>query len=336
MYLTLKTASLPRKSGLIYRCNIFLPMILILLDGDLTGSRENIPPVLLDASRRAPEPEIHIPLPNLEPGLGLQWQLNWNMTDHFQKDKLNLKWETTDELWLGRAPSFFRPENVIRDTRNQCVHLQVRADQPTKVSDHILHDRIISWNHAALSRNVPEDVYRDYSAAWMRTKHAQRYGYFEAYVHLARSELSSAFWLKRTIHESWDTEIDVFEFSTSTKNGTDQSKIINTNHHLLKDANGTSLEPSKNVEIHNDFDLSKCPHKFAVDWTKDYIRWYFDGKLIREVVDHPYHIPMHVLFDRETFPEWFGLPDPSSITAQDLFTVYYVRSWIRKSLNTSQ
>ena len=46
---------------------------------------------------------------------------------------------------------------------------------------------------------------------------------------------------------------------------------------------------------------------------------------VRTLANTWWHQPLHVNFDSETFPNWFGLPDPAELPAT--FSIDYVRSW---------
>ena len=50
-------------------------------------------------------------------------------------------------------------------------------------------------------------------------------------------------------------------------------------------------------------------HVYGLDWGKDEIRFYVDGVLVRTVENTHWHQPLFLIFDSETMPEWFGMPD---------------------------
>ncbi len=276
--------------------------------------------------------------PPFPPGRGLRWEPIWEMTDQFWREGLYHIWEPFHTKWLGRKPSFFRPSNVTVDNVRKCLRLNARHDQPWHVHDTRLRNALLRSNQATEARNrerAPderEDFYRDYSTSIVRSKHLQQYGYFEIKCKLADSDISSAFWLANDEPArpsgSWWTELDVFEYSTSTKNGKDQSRLINSNHHVHRFGNDPE-RPRRSAanEYDTGVNLSQGIHTFALDWTPQYVRWYFNGKLIRQIKNDYYHRPLRLKIDRETFPGWFGLPRGNELP--NTFDIYYVRSWQR-------
>jgi hypothetical protein len=55
-------------------------------------------------------------------------------------------------------------------------------------------------------------------------------------------------------------------------------------------------------------------------------RW-VDGKVVHELKNTHWHQPLHMTFDSETFPDWFGLPEKETLPST--FSIDYVRSWSR-------
>lgn len=50
-------------------------------------------------------------------------------------------------------------------------------------------------------------------------------------------------------------------------------------------------------------------------------------KVVHEMENTHWHQPLNMIFDSETFPDWFGLPDKKSLPAT--FSIEYIRSWSR-------
>ena len=50
-----------------------------------------------------------------------------------------------------------------------------------------------------------------------------------------------------------------------------------------------------------------------------------DGVLVRSVENTHWHQPLYLIFDSETMPEWFGMPDDKDLPST--FSVEYVRAW---------
>lgn len=285
--------------------------------------------------------------PRIDAGRGHTWQPIWEMTDNFWRGSLHHIWQPYNNTWTGRQPGFFRTENVT--VTNDRMILRAQEDQPENQRPE-LRQRLYQNNHAIHARNATrpynrhEPLYRDFSTSFVRTAHRQKYGFFEMYCKLADCDISSAFWLayneeNRSRPGSWWTEIDVFEYSTSRQKTDNngrlimQESMINTNTHVHRFGNNLSRGILSRPGIkYAKEDLSKRPHKFGLDWTKDYIRWYFDDELIREDRNDYFHREMHLQLDRETFPNWFGLPRTGGSHLNNLpnnFEIYWVRSWKR-------
>ena len=66
-------------------------------------------------------------------------------------------------------------------------------------------------------------------------------------------------------------------------------------------------------------------HVYGFDWGKDELKFYVDGVLVRSVENTHWHQPLYLIFDSETMPEWFGMPDDKDLPST--FSVEYVRAW---------
>ncbi|MHB0956874.1 MAG: family 16 glycosylhydrolase [Pirellulaceae bacterium] len=65
-------------------------------------------------------------------------------------------------------------------------------------------------------------------------------------------------------------------------------------------------------------------HGFGLDWSKDEIKYFLDGLLVRSVENTHWHQPLFLIFDRETIPEWFGMPADKELPST--FNVEYMRA----------
>lgn len=262
-----------------------------------------------------PENEPGMGLPAVPAGEGFYWDPITEMSDEFCSGELHPKWIPFNKNWKGRKPGFFRKEN-------------------TEVTDH----RLKLWSREEQPPPLLRAAgYKDFSTSFIRTKHLQKYGYFETYCKMMDSNISSAFWFANNEPRSWWTEIDVFEYSTSTK-GRKWASWFNTNLHMHRHGEDKTMAPVRRPQFFDmEIDLSKEPHKYAMDWTKEYVAFYFDDLLVRKVENTYWHRPMHLQFDSETFPNWFGLPETGGSDRNKLpncFEIYYVRSWRRSPISS--
>jgi beta-glucanase (GH16 family) len=70
-------------------------------------------------------------------------------------------------------------------------------------------------------------------------------------------------------------------------------------------------------------------HVFGFEWSREEMIWYVDGVRVRSVQNTHWHQPLYLIFDSETMPEWFGMPQDADLPST--FSIEYVRAWRRKS-----
>jgi len=237
-----------------------------------------------------------------DPPAGSKWEPILELTDEFDGDKLDsTKWHDHNPGWKGRQPGFFSRNNVsVSDGK---LHLTARAEN--------LED-------------VPEG-YHTFTTAAVKSTTLVRFGYFEIKCRPMKSKASSSFWFYNSTKQEW-TEIDVFEICGV---GDKWKNTLNMNAHVFQ----TPKEKkhwSKGGKWIAPFNLADDCHVYAVEWNKKVIKWYVDGKVVRELQNTHWHQPLHMNFDSETMPKWFGLPKKENLPST--FTIEYVRSW-RKAQN---
>jgi beta-glucanase (GH16 family) len=66
-------------------------------------------------------------------------------------------------------------------------------------------------------------------------------------------------------------------------------------------------------------------HVFGLEWNQNEIKYYVDGVIVRRVKNTDWHVPLHMNFDSETMPTWFGLPNDEDLPST--FSLEYVRAW---------
>jgi len=228
-----------------------------------------------------------------------KWKPIPELTDEFEGGKLDSeKWHDHDPGWNGRQPGYFSTNNVsVSDGK---LHLTARVEDLP---------------------NLP-DGFHTFTTANVRSKAAVKYGYFEIKCRPMKSKASSAFWFYQHAKEEW-TEIDVFEISGV---GDKWKNTYNMNVHVFHSPTVTK-HFDKPVQWKAPFDFVDDDHVYALEWNKDVIKWWVDGKVVHEMKNTHWHQPLNLLFDSETFPDWFGLPDPATLPST--FSIEYIRSWSR-------
>lgn len=229
------------------------------------------------------------------------WKALPELTDEFNGNELDSKkWFDHNPGWRGRQPGFFSKANV--GVKNGALHLTARAEN---------------------LKGLP-DGFHTYTTAAVQSRALVRYGYFEIRCKAMNSLISSAFWFTNHTPDEW-TEIDVFEIGGASKKFGNQVAMTT---HLFKNKNYTGTA-DKHIEESYKWVAPFRPadgfHTYALEWSKDYLVWYVDGKVVWKVENRYWHQSLTMNFDSETMPNWFGLPNAGELPAT--FSIDYVRSW---------
>jgi beta-glucanase (GH16 family) len=227
------------------------------------------------------------------------------MWDEFEGPALDTnKWIVGMYWWQGRQPAWFSPKNV--EVRAGQLHLTMRKEP------------------------VPELMksrgYHDYTSAALHTKARSSYGYYEVKARPMNSGGSSSFWFQqedRKAYPGWSTEIDVFELCG--KSAMHDRRYYMTVHVF------STPEEKRHWQV-GSYWQSPTPfaedfHVFGFEWNPAELRWYLDGVLVRTVQNTHWHQPLFLIFDSETMPEWFGMPNDADLPST--FSLEYVRAWQR-------
>ena len=233
------------------------------------------------------------------PPPGSEWKPIPELTDEFEGKTLDAtKWHDHNPGWLGRYPGLFSKNNVsVSDGK---LHLTARVEDPKH----------------------PDKKFHTFTTAAVKSTALALYGYYEIKCRPMKSQASSAFWFYREEKDIW-TEIDVFEICGA---GGKWHNSYNMTVHVFR----TPTEKKhwqKGTKWIPPFTMTDDYHIYALEWNKDVIKWWVDGKVQYEMKNTHWHQPLHMNFDSETFPEWFGLPSKESLPAT--FSIEYVRSWSR-------
>jgi beta-glucanase (GH16 family) len=166
--------------------------------------------------------------------------------------------------------------------------------------------------------------YHDYTSAALNTKARSSYGYYEVKAKPMNSGGSSSFWFQQDETPGWQTEIDVFEIGGKAKGF---EKKYNMTVHVFR-------TPTEKKHWHvggawvAPWRLADDYHVYGLDWGKGEITYYVDGVAVQSVENTHWHQPRYLIFDSETMPDWFGMPDDADLPST--FSIEYVRAWKRK------
>jgi beta-glucanase (GH16 family) len=233
------------------------------------------------------------------------WVRDPRIWDEFDAPTLDTnRWTVGMYWWQGRQPAWFSPKNV--EVRDGQLHLTMRKEQ------------------------VPADMkargYHDYTSAALHTKARSSYGYYEVKARPMNSGGSSSFWFQqedRNLFPGWSTEIDVFELCG--KSATHDRRYYMTVHVF------STPEEKRHWQVGSYWEAPKRFaeefHVFGFEWGMEELRWFVDGILVRTVQNTHWHQPLYLIFDSETMPEWFGMPEDADLPST--FSVEYVRTWKR-------
>lgn len=229
------------------------------------------------------------------------------MWDEFNGPALDTnKWTVGMYWWQGRQPAWFSPNNV--EVRDAQLHLTMRKE------------------------SVPEQLktrgYHDYTSAALHTKARSSYGYYEVKARPMNSGGSSSFWFQQEdqkLFPRWSTEIDVFELCG--KSATHDRRYYMTVHAFSTPEEKRHWQVGSYWESPTRF--AEDFHVFGFEWDRAELRWYIDGVLVRTVQNTHWHQPLFLIFDSETMPEWFGMPDDADLPST--FSIEYVRAWRKDS-----
>ncbi len=219
-------------------------------------------------------------------------------SDEFNATALDAgKWEPM-RTWKGRPPGLFQSSNVTQT--NGCLALTMRKETVPEMAK--------------------DKKYHDYTSAILESVRYTRYGYFEIRARPMDSAGSSSFWFAGGA-KAWRIEIDVFEIGGKAPQ---RERAYNMNAHVFRE---------KGIDDHwNSGGVWQAPwrladgfHVYGLEWSPEQLVYHVDGVVVRSMPNTHWHHPMRLIFDSETMPDWFGLPNDADLPST--FLVDYVRAW---------
>ena len=257
-------------------------------------------PAMPEVPPPPPKPAAEKP-PAFGPPQPETWEPVAALTDEFDAAKLDeAKWWPTNPSWIGRKPGLFRESNVT-------------------VSGGKLH---ITMRKETVAGAPPG--YHTFTCGAVKSKATVLYGFFEVKAKAMNSRGSSAFWFYNST-PTWWTEIDVFEIGGGAP---EHKRKVHMNAHVFVTPEDGTKHWNKGGDWDAPFDLAADYHVYALDWSEKELKYYVDGVVRRTMENTHWRQPLHLNFDSETMPEWFGLPDEGTLPST--FSVEYVRAWKKK------
>ncbi len=237
-----------------------------------------------------------------------EWKYSLDYSDEFDGDLLDeTKWYDHHIYWKGRAPSFFSSDNVR--VENGKLILTTKYENIPQMDE--------------VNKGLPEGAtpYENYTTAAVMSKQKSHYGYFEIKAKAAPASITSSFWLKASDGDK--SEIDVFEIVGDSKLMPYYSNVFPTNLHYYHDGpSGRDVQFPFNYTTEDD--LTEDFHVYGVEWNEKWIKFYYDGLLVRAQKNLHWQTPEYIIMDMETFI-WHGYPDVESLPAD--YEIDYVRVW---------
>lgn len=261
------------------------------------------------------------------------WILNEHISDEFNGNNLDKsKWWILGEngdyrsKWKGRAPGQFVPHNVRVENGELILSSKW---EPSFVFANEKHDGTFYGGST-----IAADKSKPITQACIMSEKYFRYGYMEIRCKGADAPVTSAFWTT-----GYHSEIDMIENYGKRPIGNPQNKtedlerrlrtnMINWDPDISTSHQNWKVEDVMSVRLAADY------HVFGFEWDKDYIKTYFNGKLVRYATRQEleskdqwrHHHPMEIWIDNEVF-SWYGLPSQADLTIPAEFKVDYVRIW---------
>ena len=226
-----------------------------------------------------------------------EWVLTF--TEEFEGDTLNTHVWTAENSNPGHILSSRHPENV--EVHDGALHLVTKYESRAEGKE---------WTTGNVLANAGAFT--------------QAYGYWEArYKYCASPGINNSFWMASTTGKGTDIwyEIDICEGHYMNK--------MNTNLH--ETATSSSIKQHSET-YRSQYDLSADYHTYGLEWTPEYLYYYFDGVLV--------HTKKNVLNSTKDPEEAFARLSSAVLSWAGTIThkadgtaqvVDYVRIWQRSS-----
>ena len=263
-----------------------------------------------------------------------EWRLDASVSDEFDAPALDAaKWDDWCATFQGRRAAGKRGEKC------ETGFLFARKNVRVESGELVLTARKMDESEDTVENELRR--FKPYSCAIVKSVAKSGYGYYEIRAKTMKACVSNAFWLYDPLSDApqrkykpgeTSEEIDIFEVTGKADRGGkfDCTRIFYNTCHLVKTPyleavinGGMEKKPGMSFQTKTDFDFHDGYHVYGFLWTAEKMTWYLDGRKVAERENSEYRRPLHVTFDCEIFPNWFGLPDDDDLPAE--FRVDYIR-----------
>ena len=270
--------------------------------------------------------------PFSDPNNSGNWALNKEVSDEFDAATIDEdKWYIVGKfengkpvykdpdypnrnVWKGRAPSQFSGRNYRLEGGKLILETRWEPDFP------FADDNKQTWG-----KDNKIEKFANLTTACFIGRREFKYGYMEIKSKAADAEITSAFWATGS-----QTELDIFEqFGDHRQKGKEwmDRELWWSIHDWSKEGKGKSVYTE---HLDYGFRVADDFHVFGCEWDKDFLKFYADGKLIKEVTrleagDGWVVVNPLKLWVNSVTWSWHGLPVQSDLPSS--FQIDYIRVW---------
>lgn len=245
------------------------------------------------------------------------WKLIWS--DEFDKESLDIsKWNVlTRETSKHGELQYYIPEEVYIKDGN----LRIQSSKKDFGNQHYTSGRLdtkdimtITYGRIEIRGKLPVGKGL-WPAYWLYPQNRDwimEYTMQEAVAN-GKESLIPEF-------RPWYTEIDIMEYL-----GHEPSVFYATFHyHSFK-----GEKKSSSSKFVADFSFNEDFHIYVLEWERDAIKWYIDGKLIHTASEGVPHAPHYLILNTAIGGSWPGNPDSTTVFPQ-YHDIDYVRVYQKK------
>lgn len=238
--------------------------------------------------------------------------LRLTFSDEFNSLSLDTGTKATDpNLWNSSMHNGY-----VRSLSGN-KELQIYMDPDYKglgVNPFSIHNGVLTIKATPASSSVKTATGYGYTSGALTTQgeFSQKYGYFEMRAQVPEGKgLWPAFWLLND-NQDWPPELDVMEIIGS------ETSVLHQSVH--------SDGPDSTKVTYAKENLSNAFHTYGMDWTKDKITFYLDGKATGSVTTpSDLHSSMYLVLNLAVGGTWPGSPNASTNWANAKYNIDYVR-----------